>query len=102
MPVENYIFEVVEDVTDVDAIGKHIENFIVENLKPAICTGAGINQASYEDVQVYSCDTHLVVYVTGLTVVTAELVRKCMLNGIPLTLMHYDVAKGEYFPQRML
>lgn len=41
----------------------------------------------------------LVLYVTGLTVATVAVINVCIELGIPLTLMHYDSNRGDYYPQ---
>lgn len=44
----------------------------------------------------------VVVYVTGLTVATAAVIRACYTLCIPLTLRHFDRSTGEYFPQPII
>ena len=99
MPVNNYIFDEINNVLDFDNMGKQIINFINNNIKVYSVYGCGINQIGYEDVEVLTSDTRLIVYVTGLTSVTAELIKVCALKGISLTLMHYDRDTGDYLPQ---
>ena len=99
MPVSNYIFDEINDVLDFDNMNKQIVNFINNNISVYAAYGCGINQIGYEDVEVLTSDTKLIVYVTGLTSVTAELIKVCALKGISLTLMHYDRESGDYLPQ---
>ena len=99
MPVSNYIFDEINDVLDFDSMNKQIVNFINDNINVYAAYGCGINQIGYEDVEVLTADTKLIVYVTGLTSVTAELIKVCALKGISLTLMHYDRDTGDYLPQ---
>ena len=99
MPVNNYIFDEINDVLDFDNMSKQIVDFINNNINIYSVYGCGINQIGYEDVEVLTSDTKLVVYVTGLTSVTAELIKVCALKGISLTLMHYDRDTGDYLPQ---
>ena len=99
MPVDNYIFNEINDVLDFDNMGKQIINFINNNINVYATYGCGINQIGYEDVEVLTSDIKLIVYVTGLTSVTAELIKVCALKGISLTLMHYDRDTGDYLPQ---
>ena len=99
MPVSNYIFDEINDVLDFDNMNKQIVNFINNNISVYAAYGCGINQIGYEDVEVLTSDTKLIVYVTGLTSVTAELIKVCALKGISLTLMHYDRNTGDYLPQ---
>ena len=99
MPVNNYIFNEINDVLNFDNMSKQIVNFINNNINIYAVCGCGINQIGYEDVEVLTADTKLVVYVTGLTSVTAELIKVCALKGISLTLMHYNRETGDYLPQ---
>jgi hypothetical protein len=46
--------------------------------------------------------TELRLYVTGLSVALAEVIRYCVSAAIPLTLCHYDVATGSYQEQPLL
>ena len=91
MPVTSYIFEKVEDMFDYDAISNHITRFVSRKVGLSYKAGGGI----------YSCkgEKTLVVYVTGLTAVSCELVDVCNKLGVPLTLMHYDRDTGEYRAQ---
>lgn len=44
----------------------------------------------------------LVLYVTGLTVATVAVINVCLHVGISLTLMHFNQANGNYYPQGVL
>ena len=99
MPVDNYIFDEINDVLDFDSMNKQIINFINNNINVYTAYGCGINQIGYEDVEILTSDTNLIVYVTGLTSVTAELIKVCALKGISLTLMHYNKESSDYLPQ---
>lgn len=61
----------------------------------------GMNQNSYDDVPCFEGEKVLHLYVTGLTVLTASVISFCALNGISLTLLHYDREKGNYYKQRL-
>lgn len=100
MPVEQYIFDTaIDDVMDFNTISLHIRTFIADKVGITTGIGTGLNQYDYTDVQVVHGNHGLVVYVTGLTAVTAELIRVCAMNGIHLTLMHYNTATGCYVEQ---
>ena len=99
MPVSDYIFNEISNVLDFQGMRKHINNFINNNINIYSVYGCGINQIGYEDVEILTSDTKLVVYVTGLTAVTAELISVCATKGIKLTLMHYDRENNIYIPQ---
>ena len=100
MPVSDFIFnEAIEDPTDVNAIRQHVKNVLTKKIKLGVRTGAGLNQESYEDVLVWSGDKSLTLYVTGLTIVTTEVIRFCAINGVALTLKHFNSASGDYFDE---
>ena len=101
LPVEDYIFDVVENVHDYDAIHAHVMDFLKSRVGLTTTYGCGINQVDYADVEILCGKSELVVYVTGLTCVTAELIRCCAMYGVSLTLMHYDNATGSYMPQKI-
>lgn len=44
----------------------------------------------------------LVIYVTGLTVALVAVINVCLRVGISLTLMHFNRATGDYYPQGVL
>lgn len=44
----------------------------------------------------------LVLYVTGLSVALVSVINVCMRVGISLTLMHFNRATGDYYPQGVL
>lgn len=99
MPVETYIFnEAIENPHDYKGIHAHISAFIRDNIGVCAKYGEAVNSAG-EDSRVLCGEKELVVYVTGLTPVTVELVKICLYNGISLTLMNYDTSSGEYVPQ---
>ena len=106
LPVDEYIFDnAIEDVHDYKAIHDHILAFLQEKVGMRQAIGQGINQNDYTNINIY-CNIYrgakkLVVYVTGLTPVTAELIAACAYNGVFLTLMNYNTATGEYVAQEI-
>lgn len=105
LPVEGYIFN--EDITfplNFNEINKVVEDFIITNIGVTTSYGVGINMVAEggRDTRCYKGEKALIVYVTGLTACTAEVIRVCMLNGVSLTLMHYDPSTSEYIPQFIL
>lgn len=113
MPVTEYIFDNgIENVHDYVAMRSHIKDFLIQAVGLTQTKSVPINgyvnlqdiddgyttESDYQS-EVWTGKQKLVVYVTGLTSVTAELIRTCALNGVKLTLMHYDNATGEYVPQ---
>ena len=77
LPVEKFIFEEIEDPTALEEMYKVVE----KKLK---------NIDSKETLEVY---------VTGLTVALTTVIKYCSYNDINLTLYHYNIKSGEYFPQ---
>jgi len=80
MPVDKFVFDEVADVTDVAAIRKHVDTVLSK------LVGAGDS---------------LVVYVTGLTLVTVEITRWASLKRVGLTFKHYDAKKHDYFDEKV-
>ena len=102
LPVEDYIFPESVDPTDLDGLNRLASTWIEAHCVPSQKVGLGLNQADWHtDVLVWGSDVELVLYVTGLTAATTAVVRACALNGISLTLMHYDRESGDYLPQQM-
>ena len=99
LPVEGYIFNREIDPTDTKAIEKVAFDWVVENCAITRKYGIGLNQADNEDVKVFTSDTELVLYVTGLTIALAAVIKACMVNGVMLTLMHYNRELNDYFEQ---
>lgn len=98
MPVDKYIIEdEINDVFDFKKISESIMEFLIYNCKLGVKLGCPLN--AWCDTECYTAEIGLIVYVTGLTSVTAELIRLCAFNGVKLTLMHYNSATGEYVPQ---
>lgn len=99
MPVFRYILHEINDVFDFAVIRKEIQQFLEDKVGIEQFFGSGINQCDYSDVQCFRGERKLVVYVTGLTPVTAELIRLCAMNGVALTLMHYNRDTDSYVEQ---
>lgn len=99
LPVTEYIFDAVENVHDYSAMETVIDNFLIKEIGLVRTYGCGINQIGYEDVELCTGKKRLVVYVTGLTSVTAALIRCCAYKGVRLTLMHYDRDTDNYVEQ---
>lgn len=101
LPVTGYIFnESIDDVTDFNKIEDHILNFVEAEVGyHETQFGQSINGVEVADSHVWEGDRPLVVYVTGLTSVTAALIKVCLNRGIKLTLMHFDASTANYIPQ---
>lgn len=103
LPVEEYIFEKIDDPSDIDAIEKVATDWVEKNCSIDIVLGKGINQVSdyYPDTLIHKGKVKLVIYVTGLTVALTAVLKACALNGVRTVLMHYNSSTGEYVEQYM-
>ena len=101
MPVQEFIFPEVVNPTDFDGMEKTAEEFILQHVGLTVTERQALDQRYGEDVPCWSGKRSLTVYVTGLTACTAAVIKACALNGVGLTLMHYDRETGEYLPQRI-
>ena len=97
MPVDKYIFESdIQNVHDYEKISAKILEFLEDEVSIGVYTGQALNSYDYTDIQCLGGNKNLEVYVTGLTPVTAELIKLCALNGISLTLFNFNSATGKY------
>ena len=74
MPVNEYIFDKVNDVFDYDEIRNQIHHKLQK----------------YNEVDLY---------VTGLTTVLIEVINYCIINNLNLTLLHYNYETHGYMSQ---
>ena len=101
MPVTEYIYPESVDPTDFSGMEKTAEDFILQHVGLTVTERQALDQRYGEDVPCWTGKRSLVVYITGLTACTAAVIKVCALNGISLTLMHYDRETSEYLPQRI-
>lgn len=99
MPVNSYIYPESVDPTDFEWMDKIAEDFILHHVGLTVTERQALDQRYGEDVSCWSGKRTLIVYVTGLTACTSAVIKACALNGVGLTLMHYDRESGEYLPQ---
>lgn len=99
MPVEDYIFP--QDVNPLDIQGMY--SSIDEFFKTHLEWGNHLRCSDWgsEDEYVFTSNDTVHLYVSGLTVAVAEVIRYCYLNGISLVLFHYDRESGKYYHQTM-
>ena len=103
MPVNEYLFDGdIEDVFDYLNIRKHIINWINDNIHFQDDLDSFPTQTDAYDIGVIRSIETLVVYITGLTPVTVELINACYLKGVKLILMNYNKDTGKYVKQRVL
>lgn len=101
LPVQEYIFDNIEDVLNFDDIHRQVVDFLKKEVGVEVGTGLGLNGCGNDDVAIFRGKKALTVYVTGLTAATAAVIQLCALNGVELTLMHYDSVVGDYKAQRI-
>ena len=95
--VDGYVFPESIDPMDFETMSRIVSGFLSQE--------AGIHQAysipvnGMEDALCFTSEVRINVYVSGLTPATAALIQGCALNGVPLTLWHFNRATGEYVPQ---
>lgn len=88
--VFGYIFDEIEDVTDVESLEKHARNILSR-----VMFGYKVKTGSSTD-----CTVHL--YVTGLTVALGAVVAACLELRLYLVLYHFNRDTGEYYPQTVI
>lgn len=101
MPVENYIFTEEINPTDFRTMAKVVNSWLSNNCGIHICMACAVNQADDTSIDCFVGGKRVVLYVTGLSAALAEVIKACALNGVELTLMHYDRESGQYTPQKI-
>ena len=99
MPVDEFIFDQVVNPCDFNAIKRVANDFVVSRCNVTKSYQVAINQADSTEVECFTSDVELNVYVTGLTACTAAIIQVCALNGVNLVLHHFNSASGEYVKQ---
>lgn len=97
MPVSEYIFPSNIDPRDIDGMYETIDKFFSSHLE----WGNHLRGIGMTDESVWTSNDKVELYVSGLTVAVAEVIRYCHINYIELTLYHYDRETGNYYPQTM-
>lgn len=100
-PVDGFIFPKEVDPTDLEYINATVSEKIQSFVGIKKTSRLGLNQSSWDDVECFEGEKILHLYVTGLTVLTASVISYCALNGISLTLFHYDRETKDYYKQRL-
>lgn len=99
MPVKEYIFDRVPNVFDYEYMTNIVNSFLRNRMDIEVTDGIALNQCNLENVPIIKGKKKLVVYVTGLTSATAEVIKWCAKHGVSLTLMHFDYSTGGYRSQ---
>jgi hypothetical protein len=88
LPVKEYVIdEDLQDVTDIVAIEKKVDDYFEKLNK------------EYEKKE---AKVQIILYVTGLTVVTLAVVKTCKKLGYGLVCMHFDRDSNSYIAQPIL
>ncbi len=100
LPVNEYVFDEIEDVTDYASIKNGVENFLDAHFEVELVP---IHKGCdcYGDTFHIKEGNQLILYVTGLTCVTAQIIASCFERGIDVKLMHYDVSSNAYVEQML-
>lgn len=98
--ITGYVFPTIEDPSDFVGMSNVCAKWIGENCNVhLVANGLGLNAA--EGGAVYASDVRVNLYVTGLTAACAAFIRVCAVNGVGLSLMHFNPKTGEYAEQYM-
>ena len=81
LPVEEYIFDKIENVLDFEALRRRATQWVEDHCE---------------------IGRPVTLYVTGLTAATVAVVEACARQGVNITLMHYNASTGEYEPQELV
>ena len=104
LPVDNYVVDSVADPSDMAAIDRAVRSKLGKVFAPYMRKGTVNipNATEYVDIPALVSSAELHLYITGLTSVALAVINYCYANGIPVTAWHYDLAKKEYVPQKLL
>lgn len=86
LPVKEYVIqEDLQDVTDIVAIEEKVDSYFEKLNK------------EYKEAKL-----QIILYITGLTVVTLAVVKSCKKLGYGLVCMHFDRDSNSYIAQPIL
>lgn len=106
IPVDEYIFEMIDDPTDaammhVDAV-YNLERIFTQHHVSRANRMVGIT-GSMDCPTRYIYEVDVVIYVTGLTAALIAALNACATLGVQsVTLMHFNKATGTYFNQKVV
>lgn len=98
LPVTEYIFDrTIKDVFDYPYIKKVVDNFLESHfdIDWVPVDGDGYMGDTFKIEE----GNQLILYVTGLTCATAQVIASCFVRGIEVKLMHYNMATNTFVPQ---
>ena len=91
--LDGFVFpSVITDVTDVKSMDKMAADAILPMLTFSKVAKEALANADMGDQILWQSDKGIDLYVTGLTSLTASVIKLAAYNGIPLTLWHFDRA----------
>lgn len=98
--LDGYVFPSnIADVTDVKSMDKMASAAILPLVTFQKVAKSALANADMGDQIVWESNKAIDLYVTGLTSLTAAVIKLAAHKGIALTLWHFDRATGDYFPQ---
>ena len=98
--LDGFVFpSIISDVTDVKAMDKMAAEAILPLLQFKKVAKEALANADMGDQVLWQSDKGIDLYVTGLTSLTAAVIKLAAYEGIALTLWHFDRATNTYFPQ---
>ena len=101
-PVRKYILNHETDFSDIQAVEKVIEAFIIDYVWVQVGYKKCINQADDTFVSSYSGAHELTVFVRDCPLsAVVSLVKICATNGVSLTLMHYNAVNKNWDAQKV-
>lgn len=104
LPVEDYVFNVIKDVTDIDTLEEEAYQKLKELCgQPHDGHVAPAAYREHADARFVNNGTPVVVYATGLSVALIAVINAARALGVhDLTVMHYDACQKAYFAQKIV
>ena len=105
LPVDTYVFDKIEDVTNAGDLEKKAVAFLEERFNKTARQGhvAPASYTDYTDVRFQNNEQKLVVYVTGLTVALVAVLNATRIVGInKAEVMHFNRNTDDYFCQEVV
>ena len=82
-----------------ESIRRTVRDFFAEFVDIRTQYGIALNSTGAGDEEIFVGYTHINLYVTGLSQALAAVIAMCAINGVPLTLYHFNKDTGDYYPQ---
>ena len=102
MPVSECVFpNTIENPADYNFMHKTCVEWVSKHCDVHIHWDTAMPINGADQGSCYESDVRVNLYVTGLTAATAAFIKVCAMNGVGLSLMHYDPNTGAYNEQYM-